>query len=179
MASHSSTLAWKIPWTEEPGRLQSMGSQRVGHNWATSLSQKMETVTDLYISERCRNASLTSSLNSPVSRRGNWMLAGEWCTQEVMSLIEQTYKESNKCTQPLIRWRYSLYPYQGRGVKSVHIEFTWNWEDYTFIVLFTALQLFPWPHNLLFCPNSPYIVTLSHDIDGVILLQQTDQEQLG
>ena len=38
MAIHSSTLAWKIPWTEEPGRLQSMGSQRVGHDWATSLS---------------------------------------------------------------------------------------------------------------------------------------------
>ena len=38
MAPHSSTLAWKIPWTEEPGRLQSMGSRRVGHDWATSLS---------------------------------------------------------------------------------------------------------------------------------------------
>ena len=38
MAPHSSTLAWKIPWTEEPGRLQSMGSLRVGHDWATSLS---------------------------------------------------------------------------------------------------------------------------------------------
>ena len=32
MATHSSTLGWKIPWTEERGRLQSMGSQRVGHN---------------------------------------------------------------------------------------------------------------------------------------------------
>ena len=32
MATHSSTLAWKIPWTEKPGRLQSVGSQRVGHN---------------------------------------------------------------------------------------------------------------------------------------------------
>ena len=38
MATHSSTIAWKIPWTEEPGRLQSMGSQRIGHNRATSLS---------------------------------------------------------------------------------------------------------------------------------------------
>ena len=38
MATHSSTLAWKVPWTEKPGNLQSMGSQRVGHNWATSLS---------------------------------------------------------------------------------------------------------------------------------------------
>ena len=37
-ATHSSTLAWKIPWMEEPGRLQSMGSLRVGHDWATSLS---------------------------------------------------------------------------------------------------------------------------------------------
>ena len=39
VAPHSSTLAWKIPWTEEPGRLQSMGSLLVGHDWATSLSR--------------------------------------------------------------------------------------------------------------------------------------------
>ena len=38
MATHSSTLAWKIPWTEEPGGLQSMRLQRVGHDWASSLS---------------------------------------------------------------------------------------------------------------------------------------------
>ena len=37
MATHSSTIAWKISWREEPGRLQSMGSQRVRHDWATSL----------------------------------------------------------------------------------------------------------------------------------------------
>ena len=37
VATHSSTLAWKIPWTGEPGRLQSMGSQRVRHDWETSL----------------------------------------------------------------------------------------------------------------------------------------------
>ena len=37
MATHSSTLAWRIPWTEELGGLQSTGLQRVGHNWATSL----------------------------------------------------------------------------------------------------------------------------------------------
>ena len=39
MAPHSSTLAWKIPSTEEPGGLQSVGSLRVGHDWATSLSR--------------------------------------------------------------------------------------------------------------------------------------------
>ena len=38
MGTQSSVLAWKILWTEEPGRLQSMGSRRVGHDWATSLS---------------------------------------------------------------------------------------------------------------------------------------------
>ena len=38
MAPHSSTLAWKIPWTEKPGRLKSRGSLRVGHDWTTSLS---------------------------------------------------------------------------------------------------------------------------------------------
>ena len=38
MAPHSSTFAWKIQWAEEPGRLQSMGSRRVRHDWATSLS---------------------------------------------------------------------------------------------------------------------------------------------
>ena len=39
MVTHSSFLAWKMPWTEEPGRLQSMGSQRVGHNLGTKQQQ--------------------------------------------------------------------------------------------------------------------------------------------
>ena len=36
MATHSGIVAWRIPWTEEPGGLQSMGSQKVRHNWATN-----------------------------------------------------------------------------------------------------------------------------------------------
>ena len=47
MAPHSSTLAWEIPWTEEPGRLQSMGLQRVGHDWAISLSPCFTALTTL------------------------------------------------------------------------------------------------------------------------------------
>ena len=43
MAAHSSTLAWKIPWTEEPGGLQSMQLQRVGHDLATK--QQQQTIT--------------------------------------------------------------------------------------------------------------------------------------
>ena len=47
MATHSSILAWRIPWTEEPGGLQSMGSQRVGHDWATSPSPEILWVKPL------------------------------------------------------------------------------------------------------------------------------------
>ena len=42
VATHSSILAWRIPWTEDPGRLQSMGSQRVGHNLMTEQQQPMQ-----------------------------------------------------------------------------------------------------------------------------------------
>ena len=51
MAIHSSTIAWKIPWTEEPGWLQSMGSQRVGHAWATSQFNSIHNV--LWTTDRC------------------------------------------------------------------------------------------------------------------------------
>ena len=44
IATHSSTLAWRIPWTEEPGRLQSMGSQRVLNDWATLLSLRTKSL---------------------------------------------------------------------------------------------------------------------------------------
>ena len=51
MAPHSSTLAWKIPWTEEPGGLQSMGSLRVGHDWGNLAAVAAARVSiDLYIS---------------------------------------------------------------------------------------------------------------------------------
>ena len=40
MATHSIILAWKTPWTEEPSGLQSMGSQKVGHNWATNTTYR-------------------------------------------------------------------------------------------------------------------------------------------
>ena len=45
MATRYRTLAWKIPWTEKPGRLQSMGSQRVGHDCATSLTLRITYIT--------------------------------------------------------------------------------------------------------------------------------------
>ena len=44
MATHSSILAWRIPWTEEPGRLQSTGSQRVRQNWATERASTLVSI---------------------------------------------------------------------------------------------------------------------------------------
>ena len=51
MATHSSILAWKIPWTEEPGGLQSMGSQWVGHDWATSLDCTLQLVGSQFLDQ--------------------------------------------------------------------------------------------------------------------------------
>ena len=71
MAPHSSTLAWKIPWMEEPGGLQSMGSLRVGHDWATSLSR---------IEEGNGNPLQCSCLENPRDR-GAWWAAVYGVTQ--------------------------------------------------------------------------------------------------
>ena len=68
MAPHSSTLAWKIPWTKEPGGLQSMGSRRVRHDWATSLS--------LFTFMHWRRKWQPTPVFLPGESRGWWSLVG-------------------------------------------------------------------------------------------------------
>ena len=68
MAPHSSTLAWKIPWTEEPGRLQSVGSRRVGHDCATSLS--------LFTFMHWRRKWQPTPVFLPGESQGRWSLVG-------------------------------------------------------------------------------------------------------
>ena len=68
MAPHSSTLAWKIPWMEEPGRLQSMGSRKVGHDWATSLS--------LFTLMHWRRKWQPTPVFLPGASQGQWSLTG-------------------------------------------------------------------------------------------------------
>ena len=77
MATHSSTLAWKIPWMEEPGRLQSMGSLRVGHNWETSLS--LFTVTHW----RRKWQSTPVSLHGESQGRGSLVGCRPWSLTEL------------------------------------------------------------------------------------------------
>ena len=67
MAPHSSTLAWKIPWMEEPARLKSMGLRRVGHDWATSLSLSL-----LCTGEGNGNPLEYSCLENPRDRGAWW-----------------------------------------------------------------------------------------------------------
>ena len=67
MAPHSSTLAWKIPWMEEPGRLQSLGSLRVGHDWTTSLSLSLSCM-----GEGNGNPLWFSCLENPKDDRAWW-----------------------------------------------------------------------------------------------------------
>ena len=68
MATHSSPLAWKIPWMEEPGRLQSTGSLRVGHDWATSLS--------LFTFMHWRRKWQPTPMFLPGESQGRWSLVG-------------------------------------------------------------------------------------------------------
>ena len=65
MAPHSNTLAWKIPWTEEPGRLQSMGLLRVRQDWATSLSLFTFHFSLSFIGEGNGNPHQCSCLENP------------------------------------------------------------------------------------------------------------------
>ena len=89
MAPHSSTLAWKIPWAEEPGRLQSMGSLRVGHDWATPLSLSC-------IGEGNGNPLQCSCLENPRDR-GSWWAAVSGVTQSQTQLKWLSSSSSSFC----------------------------------------------------------------------------------
>ena len=80
MAPHSSTLAWKITWMEEPGRLQSMGSLWVGHDWTTSIDFSL-----LCIGEGNGNPLQCSCLENPRDR-GAWWAAVYGVTQSQTQL---------------------------------------------------------------------------------------------
>ena len=102
MAPHSSTLAWKIPWTEEPGGLQSMGSLRVGHGWATSLS----LFTFMHIGEENGNPLQCSCLENPREEGAWWAAIYEvaqsrtWLKQLSSSSSIVAACESSPCWSP-------------------------------------------------------------------------------
>ena len=98
MATHSSILAWRIPWTEEPGGLQSMGSQRAGHDWVSSKHTHTHTHT------HTRILSLLSpshwSRLSPSIGLGSLCYAvpsHPLCILHVVLYISQRYSLSSSC----------------------------------------------------------------------------------
>ena len=94
MATHFSTLAWKIPWTEEPGRLQSMWSRKVGHAWVTSLS--------LFTFMHWRRKWKPSPVLLPGESQGQRSLVGcrLWgCTES--DTTEATYQQQHLFSFPL------------------------------------------------------------------------------
>ena len=71
MATHFSILAWRIPWTEEPGGLQSIGSQRVGHDCSDlACTQKLDSKAGKYIKQNGYCTILLSSLHGIKSKLG-------------------------------------------------------------------------------------------------------------
>ena len=100
MSTHSSILAWRIPWTEEPGGLQSMGSQRVRHNWLT-----LSLFTVNYIKVFCTATIHSSTLAWKIPRTeepgrlqtmGSWRVGHDWATS--LSLF------------PFLHWRRKWQP---------------------------------------------------------------------
>ena len=86
MATHSSTVARRIPWREEPGRLQSMGSQRVGHDWETSLSPRLSTYyTATIVKNRQRNRLVDDGTEQEDPEFGSHkcaqMMFWHWCKE--------------------------------------------------------------------------------------------------
>ena len=118
MAPHSNILAWKIPWTEEPGGLQSMGSQRVRHDWATSLS---------HIGEGNGNPFQCSCLENPRDGGAWWAavngVAQSWTRLKRLSSSRDIY------TWP---WMMNVISPGGNGIGegTLNMKTTELWEYY-------------------------------------------------
>ena len=118
MAPHSSTLAWRIPWMEEPGGLQSMGSLRVGHDWAASLS---------CIGEGNGNPLQYSCLENPRDRGACWAaiygVAQSWIwltwLSSSHSLLQEIFptQRLNPC---LLHYRQIIYHLSHQESSSIH-----------------------------------------------------------
>ena len=115
MASHSSTLAWKIPWTEEPGRLQSMGSLRVRYDWATSLSLSC-------IGEGNGNPLQCSCLENPRDR-GAWWASVYGVTESQTRLKRLSSSSSSK---GFSRRRFQLKQSLHRDLSEIRIRGAWR-----------------------------------------------------
>ena len=125
MAPHSSTLAWKIPWMEEPGRLQSMGSQRVRHDWAISLS----LFTFMHWRRKC-NPLQCSCLENPrdgVTQSWKWL---KWLSSSKGILLVQ-----KSCSRETVLAKigtltvYNFIFYKEHYIRHLHLKsYDYSWQ---------------------------------------------------
>ena len=109
MASHSSTLAWKIPWTEESGRLQSMALQRVGHDSATSLLL-LKTLIQV-VSQKSESHSVVSDSLRPYGLYSPWNSPGQNTGVDSLSLLQGIFQPGPiKCDLPSLSLLRGLSP---------------------------------------------------------------------
>ena len=163
MATHSSTLAWKILWMEEPGRLPSMGSLRVGHDWATSLSH----FTFMY----WRRTRQPTPVFLPGESQGQRNLMG--CTEEPAGLSVGSHRVGHDWSDlaaaaaaaaaaaVYLKWKdyhctYFLCVFQLQVVRNNFLfAFSPKWKFFRFfylIILKKVQILFSWDnHCQLFC----------------------------
>ena len=116
MATHCSTLAWKIPWTEDPGRLQFMGSQRAGHNWATSFSEDLPDPGIKPRSPALQAYALTSE--PPGKPRNTWSNRQIWPWSTKWSKSKANRVLPRGCTG------HSKYPLPTTQETTLHLDIT-------------------------------------------------------
>ena len=160
MASHSSTLAWKIPWTEEPGRLQSMGSLRVRHDWTISLS--------LFTFMHWRRKWQPTPVFLPGECQGQRSLVGGhlWgCTESdtteatyfsptIHFLIRSCYinlPKLNICFQSAVSFLHVLHVLQSYLSTKVHVKWYFQWKKFFFsfrslFILFSLCSYYVFIH---------------------------------
>ena len=133
MATHSSTLAWRIPWREEPGRLQSMGLQRVGHDWATSLTHSLILFTSLEFGQGLeKDIAMHSSIlawKNPMDR-GAWRATVHRVARVVHDSVTKPPPVGTACRQSsldCLATQHQLWWLKGWGRNhlKVHLPFRW------------------------------------------------------
>ena len=119
IATHSSILAWKIPWKEEPGRLQSVGSQRVRHNWVTYLFMAAKVLrAHIYKSENRKRIGQQLSFITASSNIYH-TFGGVWYSQVVLVVKNLPVSAGHERDQGLIPgwekipWRRAWWPTRG------------------------------------------------------------------
>ena len=163
MAPHSSTLAWEIPWTEEPRRLRSMGSLRVRHNWATSLSlftfihwRRKWQLTAVFLPGESQGRGEPGGLPSMGSHR----VRHDWsdlaaAAADVGNLISHSSAFSKNS---LNIWKFTVHILLKPGLETFELYFTSVWDECNCVVVWAFFGIaFLWDWN----ENWPFPVTIN------------------